>query len=319
MRARHILFVAGLATALFAGAVAAAADEPPGRDDPAARRLEQQAIDLINRADRRVIAAHPSCRVRFSHQRVRIVDGGAGPQVASVLGVFRRPATPEERALVAQRPGGPPGVSLVGGGALGRDAVRLVRSPSGRAVALMALTGVPPRGPSRATFDRCQALVTTELRRLAPTVRPAVAAKAQRIERQIRRTERPPAVRAPGEGLAFFERAPDGRSGNGGGGAFDAAAFVKHGTGSATTARGIGTRLMLLVPDGVATIDATYPRVVSRGRFRAPRRFPTTIRRTFTVHDNVAFATVPRPPEVALPRMVWRAADGTVVRRVPGP
>jgi hypothetical protein len=35
------------------------------------------------------------------------------------------------------------------------------------------------------------------------------------------------------------------------------------------------------------------------------------------VHDNVAFLTVRRPPE-ALPRMVWRAADGSVVRRLPG-
>jgi hypothetical protein len=319
MGTRHLLAIAVLAAGLSAAAIAAAADEPPGHDDRAARRLEQQAIDLINRADRRVVAAHPSCRVRFSHERVRIADGGAGPQVASVLGVFRRPATAEERAFVTQRPGGPLGASLVGGGALGRDAVRLVRSPSGRSVALMALTDVPPRGPSRATFDRCQALVTAELRRLAPTVRPAVAAKAQRIERQIRRTQRPPAVQAPGEGLAFFERAPDGRSGGGGGGPFDPASFVKHGTGISTFARGVGTRVTLVVPDGVATIDATFPRVVSRGPNRAPRRFASTIRRIFTVHDNVVFATVSRPPEFAFPRMVWRAADGTVVRRVPGP
>jgi hypothetical protein len=319
MRARHILSVAVLAAGLSAGAIAAAADEPPGHDDPAARRLERQAIGLVNRANRRVLAGHPSCRVRFSHERIRIVDGGAGPQVASVLGVFRRPATAEERAFVTQSPGGPTGASLVGGGALGRDAVRLVRSSSGRTVALMALTDVPPRGPSRATFDRCHALVTAELRRLAPTVRAAVAAKAQRIERRIRRIERPPAVQPPGEGLAFFERAPDGRSGGGGGGGFDAAAFVKRGTGISTFARGIGTRLTLVVPDGVATIDATYPRLVSLGPNRAPRRFPSTIRRTYAVHDNVVFATVSRPPEFAFPRMVWRAADGTVVRRVPGP
>jgi hypothetical protein len=182
----------------------------------------------------------------------------------------------------------------------------------------MALTDGPPRGPSRATFDRCQALVTAELRRLAPTVRPAVAAKAQRLERQLRRTQRPPAVGPPGEALAFFERAPDGRSGSGGGGGFDAAAFVTHGTGMSTFARGIGTRLTIIVPDGVATIDATFPRVVSLGPNRDPRRFPSTIRRRFTVQDNLVFATVPRPAELALPRMVWRAADGTVVQRVAG-
>jgi hypothetical protein len=71
------------------------------------------------------------------------------------------------------------------------------------------------------------------------------------------------------------------------------------------------------VPDGVATVEATFPRVVSLGPNRDPRRFPGTIRRTFTVRDNVVLATVPRPGAFAFPRMVWRAADGSVIRRVP--
>jgi hypothetical protein len=323
MEARRIrnCSIVVLAIGLSAGAVAAAADDPPGHDDPAAQRLEQQAIDLIGRANRRVVATHPSCRPRFTRGRPRVVEGGAGPEVASVLGVFRRPATADEQAFAAQVATGRDGaVALLGGGSYGRDAVRLVTAPSGRSVALIAMTGVPPSGPSRAVFDRCHALVTSELRRLAPTVRPAVAAKAQRLERQLRRTERPPAVQRPGEGLVVIDRLPDGRtSGAGGTAPFSAARFAARGTASSTDVRGIGARLTLVVPDGVATIDATFPRVVSRGPIRARRRFPSTVRRTFTVRDNVAFATVPRPAEDAFPRMVWRAADGTVVRRVPNP
>ena len=83
---------------------------------------------MINRADRYVRATHPSCRPRCPHGRVRLVDGGAGPQVASVLGVFRRPPTGEERAFAAQALTGPGGAALFGGGALGRDAVRIVHS-----------------------------------------------------------------------------------------------------------------------------------------------------------------------------------------------
>jgi hypothetical protein len=205
---------------------------------------------------KRVNATHRSCRFRPPAGRPRVVAGGAGPQVSSVLGVFRRPPTEEERALGARLPDAP-SAGLAGGAAPPREGVRLVRAPSGRAILLTALRDVPPLGPTRKTFDRCQALVAAELARLARS--------------------------APRD------------------------------------VRGLGSRVTLIVPDGVATIEATFPRVRSRGRFRAPKRYRTTLRRTLTVHDNVAFATVARSPEDAFPRMVWCAADGTVVRRVDGP
>jgi hypothetical protein len=269
--------------------------------------------------EKRVNATHRSCRFRPPAGRPRVVAGGAGPQVSSVLGVFRRPPTEEERALGARLPDAP-SAGLAGGAAPPREGVRLVRAPSGRAIVLTALRDVPPLGPTRKTFDRCQALVAAELARLARSAPRDVAAPALRLHCRLRRAQRPPAVRVRGEGLTMSERARDGRSSSGGGIApFDAATFAARGTGMASFVRGLGSRVTLIVLDGVATIEATFPRVRSRGRFRAPKRYRTTLRRTLTVHDNVAFATVARSPEDAFPRMVWRAADGSVVRRVNGP
>jgi hypothetical protein len=148
----------------------------------------------------------------------------------------------------------------------------------------------------------------------------AVARRAKALERRLRNDGRPPAVRQPGEGLAAVELVPGSRSAGGIGLApFDPAVFVEHGLGGTFSSGGGRSRLTLIVPDGVATVDATYPRVGPRARFTRPARFKTTIRRTYKVHENVVLATVERPGLAAFPRMVWRAADGTVVRRVPRP
>jgi hypothetical protein len=69
------------------------------------------------------------------------------------------------------------------------------------------------------------------------------------------------------------------------------------------------------VPDGVASIEAIYPRFGLRG----PRSVDhgRRLRRRAVVVDNVVALTVPRPPDAALPAlMLWRDASGSVVRVV---
>lgn len=289
---------------------------PTGHDDPAARRAEARAIALLNRASHDVQASHASCRFTLPRGRLRVVDGAAGPQVSSVLAVFRRRATAEEGAYADRQAVSAP--EFFGPATLGRDAVRIVHGARGRSVALTAVTDVPPRGPTRAVYDRCQRLIVQRLTAIAPRFAPATVARARRLERQIQRSERPPVTLPSGEGLYTTELAADGRPAGGGGTVpFVAAQFARTGTAGSSSVRGLrGSRLTLVVPDGVATIDATFPRRVSRGPYHAPKVYRTTERRTYVVHENVVFATVPRPPPDAFPRMVWRAADGSVVRRV---
>lgn len=307
--------VGALASAVAVSAGAAGAAVPTGHDDPARREAEARALALLNRAGRDVLTSQPSCRFASPRGPLRLVEGGAGAQIRSVLGVFRRPATAEERTFAARQA---KVHTFFGAAELGRDAVRIVRGADGRSVALTAVTDVPPRGPTRAVYDRCQRLIRERVTVLAPQSRPATVRQARSIQRRVQRSERPPAIGRAGEGLITTDLASDGRStGAGGIAPFVATTFARTGTGGSTYIRGLrGSRLTLVVPDGVATIDATFPKRVSRGRYRAPKVYRQTVRRTYTVHDNVVFATAPRPADDAFPKMVWRAADGSIVRRV---
>lgn len=304
----------GAATLLSAAIGVPAADARPFADPPGAQAVKQQATALMRRAERLVRRDHASCRHRSPTGDLRLGEGGAGPLVSSVLGVFRRAATAEEQALAVRRLADGMGSGL-GDATLPPDGVRVVRNGA-RGVVLTALRDVPPPEPDRATYDRCTALLARELARQAPTVPPAVAARARHVEHVLRRNGRPPAVQPRTEGLTFSETSPDGTAVSQSGlTSFDPAQFRRAGTtGGWSLSGGRRTRMTFVVPDGVATVDATFPRVVERGPGRPDKRFPTTIRRTLTVHDNVAFVTVHRPPDDSDPRMVWRAADGSVIR-----
>lgn len=72
-----------------------------------------------------------------------------------------------------------------------------------------------------------------------------------------------------------------------------------------------------LIPDGVATIEATFSRRASRGPHQAPDLYPEDVTLILPVQDNLVSFTVPRAANDAFPTtMVWRAADGSVVRSV---
>ena len=110
---------------------------------PAALRVSTAPTGTCSRRTRRAASA--------PGDRPHLVEDGAGPQVASVLGVFRGPAMAEEPALTER------GVGMSAGffdpAALPRDGVRIVRASTGRSVILPALRDVAHRGPDRATLS----------------------------------------------------------------------------------------------------------------------------------------------------------------------
>jgi hypothetical protein len=90
--------------------------------------------------------------------------------------------------------------------------------------------------------------------------------------------------------------------------------FTAGGTNDSGTSTRTST-LSGLVPDGVATVTFEYPKIVSRGRDYKPTVYTRGLIRTVRVHDNVIVLRVPRDVANAFAaRMVWRAANGTVIR-----
>jgi hypothetical protein len=76
----------------------------------------------------------------------------------------------------------------------------------------------------------------------------------------------------------------------------------------------------LLLPDGVDSISATFPRI-GRKPPRAQRKvYAAAVVRTTMVHENLASFASPRDGWDSYPaHLVWRAADGSVLRRIPPP
>jgi hypothetical protein len=146
--------------------------------------------------------------------------------------------------------------------------------------------------------------------------KPAQAQRAaRRLLSEFETQQRQATSRAPRPGLFVFTVGPGG----GGGGGSDVAEIRRYGALSASYLRGRGSRLVGLVPDGVATIEFTF----ARGRGLRPdghRVYRRIYRRTTAVVNNIVALTVPRRPEDAFyNRQVWRAADGSVVNTVKPP
>jgi hypothetical protein len=149
--------------------------------------------------------------------------------------------------------------------------------------------------------------------------KPAQARRAaRRLLRSFETSRRQAASLPPRPGLFVFAFGPHG---GGGGGGPDVSDIRKHGALNASYVRGRGSRVIGLVPDGVASIDFTFARGHSLGGGPGRGRvYRTVCRRTAAVVDNVVALTVPRLPGDALfNRQVWHAADGTVVNTIKPP
>ncbi len=206
-----------LALALILAALAPAAPaHAEGRD------REQRAVALINRAIHRVLARDAGCRIGGPTGRPAFTDGDPSTTLQSALGILRRPPTDAELAyLDAKRHIFAPGVQT-----MSRRGTRIVHSASG--VEFTITTGTTLDSlRDRATYDRCQARIRTELLRLAIRARRDVRREALRTFDQVTRAERPPAESKVVDALFMDVRVAGGTGGTGG--AFDPERFTTRG------------------------------------------------------------------------------------------
>lgn len=287
--------------ALAIGASTAAANTA---HDRAVLRRERIAVQLINEATHRVQHAHRACRPSLRvDPRPTFTTAKPSDALLGTLGVLRRPATDADRVDTT---------SLLFPFARGiyENWIRTATASDRRQFSvIVAQDRLRPRGIPQS----CLALEDGVLRRLLVHRGPAVATVALRLKRRLDREEHPKGGFKPAEAIFLFQRTADGRIGSGGGGV-DLAYFVRHGlfassgTGSRSTVSG-------LLPDGVARVDFTFARSVSRGPHRDPKVYPMGIALSAEVQDNVVSFDVDRPAEDAFPaQMVWRRADGSVIR-----
>jgi hypothetical protein len=303
---------AGAALVLTGGASTVSGAPRLGHDDPVARRIDAQAIALINRASSRTIKLRSSCRPSFPRGHAVIVDGGAGPQVTALLGVFRRAPTAADRAASAALLAHPPGNPFFA--EVPRDGVRVVTAGDGTRVMLVAATKLRAIGLTSAKRASCRLVTRRELVRIAAGARPVIRRAALREFDASARRERAATPTPDTEGLEVH-------AGHGSGGAgFSTKQFVDQPVrfGSISRKR---AHLILVVPDGVARVELRFPRYSSRGPHRAPLDHRRAQRAAGRVVDNVASVMVSgRGIGGAFgATVVEYAADGTIVRTVRSP
>ncbi|MGH2895546.1 MAG: hypothetical protein ACRDPM_20085, partial [Solirubrobacteraceae bacterium] len=127
-------------------------------------------------------------------------------------------------------------------------------------------------------------------------------------------TEYAPLQRRTSEGLMEVDRS--GSGGDATASTIEAGHFLgTTGAGRSFAGGSTATRLILVVPDGVARVAFVFPRQADRNDAGAPvyRRSLTV---TATVQGNVAAVQVPRECCGSNLPMIWYAPDGHVVKRL---
>lgn len=300
MRQTILSAAAGAAVALTSMPAAAVAIS---REDAAAQRLESRSIALINAATRAMRSADPSCVQRFDFEAGPTVTHAAPSQaMRDTFALLRRPAIPADRAFadIALRSLPAQGVYV--------DWIRMARAADGSEHYLVIATSRnQPEPLTRACLRTRHRLLVELLDGAGPRLRRLTLREEARLNRQ----EHPAGGFPDSEAIFAF--------GDGvGGGGVDLARFRRHGLfGSSQRGSDDRSTVTGFLPDGVATIEAIYPARVSRGPHRPATVYGEEVRLTLPAQDNVVSFQVDRPAEDAIPPlMVWRGADGAVVRTV---
>lgn len=266
------------------------------------RETERAITEAINRAVDRVYETTSGCRNTNPLRRApTVTDDPPSDELLATLGVLRRPQQPEEvLADDAFRHVPAEGVY--------RRGVRIARSGGRELLVVPARNTVlyRPRPP------RCARALRRAFRRIIAKRDAAFRRAARRALEQVIRDEWAGPAPKPREGVFLFDRTPQGDLGAGGGGV-SLELIRRRGMFGSSWHAGGPTLVTGLLPDGVASIDATFPAARDRGHAQ-----PLTV--TAPVSDNVAAFEVDRaPPEVFGMTAVWRAADGSVLRTVRPP
>lgn len=304
-------------TLVLAAAVAGGAGAAPSAG-AAPRSVERQADDLLNRASLHVQRTRPACVPEAPSGRADAAVTDAEPSAAlrSVLAPFRRaPAAAELAAAEDPRIT----ITLPGTAERSRRGTRLLHASDGREIRLTFAPKLVEPGLEPKVLRDCVARTSRRATRLARSASPAV----RRRVRRLLDAQRADAARAvpPRTGEALSLSVPLGAEGSGAtGGLFDAQRFAEQGLflmRGRPAGKGASSELIGVVPDGVATVELVYPSRASRGPGRPAVEYEAEALVTVTVVDNAVSATVPRSVDDTFrARLIWRRADGSVIRVV---
>jgi hypothetical protein len=310
MRRRAVLGAVAATGAAACAAVARAdfvlpTPHKPGPNATIAADALNDTLDVVGKRDHR-------CQPRIQRRNPAVTHDPPPQDVLDAFAVLRRPATPADAFKPALR------IPFIGDVAV--DYVRRARVlPDGTSVYVVPSLSARPTIAKRPGF--CSAREREALEHRLRGKPDQAQRAARRLLRSFEKWQRRAASLPPQPGLFVFAFKADGNGGGGGGA--DVVEIRKHGALSASYVRGRGSRMIGLVPDGVATIDFTFARGHSLGLGPDPghdRVYRAVYRRTAAVVHNIVYLTVPRRPEDAFfNRQVWRAADGSVINTVKPP
>jgi hypothetical protein len=265
---------------------------------------EQRAVDLINEASAQARRTS-DCPKSQRPPKSTVNHDRPSQGLMDLLGVLRRPATPEDK------PPDDPFLFLPGSD-VDIDYVRVAHAADGRTYWIV---------PARDTLhfeplpQSCLHRIHSRLRALGHGQPPRVRRRALHFYNQLVADNRRLARRGPHEGVFVFEKRTDGIGGGGGG--VDLTYLREHGQFGSSGRSDQSAVLSGLIPDGVATVTSTFGTTYSRGPDRKPRRYAKAITRTDPVQDNMVSFKVARSAEDAFPeKMVWRDAAGKIVKVV---
>lgn len=274
--------------------------------DAAAQQRAQWADAMVDQATQRMRQT-PACRPEGSERATTFTDAAPSDALRSRLSLLRRPPIPEDGVVTDS-----PWWRLFTADGVYRDWVRMGRAADGTEFYLVTAQ----RSNRRALPPACLRRRRAQLVRLFGVVRADRRLRALAFHAEQRRNlaERPSAPDR--EQIFLFTRARGNSFGFGVGG-IDLATLERRGLRSSGGSGGDGARVIGLVPDGVATIDMVYPQRADRGPHAAPEIYESEETLVVPVQDNVfAYWTDRRLQDADAPTMVWRAADGSVLRTI---
>ena len=288
---------AGLVSALLVAVFAVAepargGDTFPGPNITRPGPNAERGARALQAAQAAVARRWPACRIGGPPREVTFTDAPVPADLAGALGVLRRPQTAAEAAIVAGSPAVPafgyPATDVV------RSSLRIVRTlADGTQIRLFAALTTPQLV---ARPEVCRIRELRELRRRVRSLPAQARRAALRQQRLWARIERRAAALPPrGPGLYLAAVNADGVGLGGFGGV--TLADVRTGGPIVPLARRGQSLLLGIAPDGVSRVDV----VLARGRSPfTGRYYPTTLRASGAVVDNVVVVPVRRPIADAL-------------------
>jgi hypothetical protein len=268
---------------------------------------ERPVLRMINEAIR-TVESHEACRPARPPLGARpsFTDEAPTDLLLATLGVLRRPQSPEERETLDS-------IRFLAAEGVHRDYVRIARSASGKAFLIVTARDVSfyePRPP------RCVSRLRRRFGKLIAERPRPFRRRARHALGRIIRTEWTAPSEGEVEGVFMFDYTPGQVAGGAGGvsaelirdqGLFESRGRTNH------------SRVSGLLPDGVVTVEATFPRLAAGGPGRPPRRYDEAVTRTVAVQDNVVSFLVPRSPQDAYPSdQIWRNEAGEVIAEISG-